>query len=344
MTSLYHITHDIYIYTYETDYEGVPCLIEVVCDESLGLPAPPQVAAFVSSVCTLQQLVSAINALWIFELVGVSLTVSDGVLTYDSDDRFRPRVGAFFSIHVRPEAPDGSSLLQVSQSLFMPGGMPEQKDLKVVPATAPFLNRFKKASNLQDPRPSRAPGLASAGSGPSRPSAPVEPEPEDDDTPGDDDPDDDPDEDPEDAALSDDIPHHTAFVYHLQDDFFAFEVDEISSDTTLEQISDGWGLQYRELAALHTVNSPPSDHLDPGTETVIAELAQDADVRPLEADILSLVDVEFRPPLGTEVYHIRKVLWMRSTSTRVGVLHQLKAFDRYLPRRDGSTRCCYRPS
>ena len=266
---------------YETDYEGVPCLIEVVCDESLGLPAPPQVAAFVSSVCTLQQLVSAINALWIFELVGVSLTVSDGVLTYDSDDRFRPRVGAFFSIHVSPEAPDGSSLLQVSQSLFMPGGMPKKNDLKVVPASTPFLNRFKKASNLQDPRPSRAPGLASASSGPSRPSAPVEPEPEDDDTPGDDDPDDDPDEDPEDAALSDDIPHHTAFVYHLQDDFFAFEVDEISSDTTLEQISDGWGLQYRELAALHTVNSPPSDHLDPGTETVIAELAQDADVRPV---------------------------------------------------------------
>ena len=114
---------------YETDFEGVPCLIEVVCDESLGLPAPPQVAAFVSSVCTLQQLVSATNALWIFELVGVSLTVSDGFVTYDSDDRFRPRAGAFFSINVRAETSDGSSLLQLSQSLRKrSGGAPEQKD------------------------------------------------------------------------------------------------------------------------------------------------------------------------------------------------------------------------
>ena len=139
---------------YETDFEGVPCLIEVVCDESLGLPAPPQVAVFVSSVCTLQQLVSATNALWIFELVGVSITVSDGFITYDSDDRFRPRAGAFFSINVRAETSDGSSLLQLSQSLRKRlGDAPDQKDSRRALTSAPFLNDSRKHPIYKIPGP-----------------------------------------------------------------------------------------------------------------------------------------------------------------------------------------------
>ena len=61
---------------------------------------------------------------------------------------------------------------------------------------------------------------------------------------------------------------------------------------------------------------------------VIAELRQDSDIKPLQTDILSLVDIEFKLPLGSDMsVHWRKVLWLRSTSTREGVLHQLRSFD-----------------
>ena len=189
---------------------------------------------------------------------------------------------------------------------------------------------MKKASNLQDPRPSRAPHLSSPGASAAVGSDLVqqsfEPEPEDGHPNGDEDPDgeDDPDDDPDDS----DVQYHTGHVYHHQDDYFSMQIDDTSLDTNMEQISDHWGLRHREIVAAHIVASPPSDHADPEEQVFIAELVQDADFRPLQTDILGLVDVEFQSTADADrPVHLRKVLWLRSTSTRAGVLYQLRSFD-----------------
>ena len=106
------------------------------------------------------------------------------------------------------------------------------------------------------------------------------------------------------------------------------DIDEVTSDSTVDQISDHWQLAYGEIVAAHIVASPPSDHSNGNEEVLIAELRQDLDTRPLQTDILALVDIEFKLPLGAALaVHWRKVLWLRSTSTRAGVLHQLRSFD-----------------
>lgn len=284
---------------------GIPCLVQAEIDDSLGIPAPPMIAASLSSTCTIQEVIAAINAVWIFDLVGVEITVFDGTLVFDSEDRFRPRHGTSYVVQVRPRAHDEVSTLQILQSM-------------------------KHASNLRDPRPSRAPDVASGSGGIPQEHTPIpgptEPEPEGD-PPSDDDPDEDPDPE-DDDAISDDVSYHPAHVYHLQDDYFRMNIDEITQDTVLEQISDHWQLDYGELTAVHHVEHPPSDHSSETEDVVIAELRQDSDIKPLQTDILSLVDIEFKLPLGSDMsVHWRKVLWLRSTSTREGVLHQLRSFD-----------------
>lgn len=202
---------------YDPEASGIPCLVQADIEGSLGIPAPPLTAVSLSSTCTIQEVVAALNAAWIFDLVGIEVTVFDGTLVFDSEDRFRPRHGTSYLVRVRPRAHDDVSTLQILQSM-------------------------KHASNLRDPRPSRAPDVAS-GSG-SLPQAPTpipglhEPEPEGD-PPSDDDPDEDPDPD-DDDAFSEDVTYHPAHVYHLQDDYFRVNIDEVTQDTVLEQISDHW--------------------------------------------------------------------------------------------------------
>ena len=245
------------------------------------------------------------NANWLFDVTGISISFSDGQTTYDADDRVRIRHGTLVTVVVRREANDEISTLQLFRLL-------------------------KKASNLQDPRPSRAPHLSSPGASAAVGSDLVqqsfEPEPEDGHPNGDEDPDgeDDPDDDPDDS----DVQYHTGHVYHHQDDYFSMQIDDTSLDTNMEQISDHWGLRHREIVAAHIVASPPSDHADPEEQVFIAELVQDADFRPLQTDILGLVDVEFQSTADADrPVHLRKVLWLRSTSTRAGVLYQLRSFD-----------------
>ena len=158
-------------------------------------------------------------------------------------------------------------------------------------------------------------------------SDPSEPEPED--GPGDDDEDAEDDPDPSDEGPeSEDVTYHKAHIYHLQDEYFSMDIDEVTLDSTIDQISDHWQLAHGEIVAAHVVTSPPSDHSNGNEEVLIAELQQDLDTRPLQTDILALVDIEFKLPLGTALaVHWRKVLWLRSTSTRAGVLHQLRSFD-----------------
>ena len=121
---------------YDPEASGIPCLVQADIEGSLGIPAPPLTAVSLSSTCTIQEVVAALNAAWIFDLVGVEVTVFDGTLVFDSEDRFRPRHGTSYLVRVRPRAHDDVS-----------------------------------TSNLRDPRPSRAPDVAS-GSG-SLPQAPI---------------------------------------------------------------------------------------------------------------------------------------------------------------------------
>ena len=290
---------------YDPEADGIPCLVQASVEESLGVPAPPMTAVSLSSTCTIQEIIAAINSEWIFDLIGVEVTVFDGTLAFDSEDRFKPRHGTSYVVRVRSSAHDEVSTLQILQSM-------------------------KQASNLRDPRPSRAPDVASGSGSLPQETTPLpgilEPEPEGD-PPSDDDPEEDPDPE-DDDAISDDVSYHPAHVYHLQDDYFRMNIDEVTQDTVLEQISDHWQLDYGELTAVHTVEHPPSDHASGIEDVVIAELRQDSDIKPLQTDILSLVDIEFKLPLGSDLsVHWRKVLWLRSTSTREGVLHQLRSFD-----------------
>ena len=91
---------------YDPEACGIPCLVQAEIDESLGIPAPPMIAVSLSSTCTIQEVIAAINAVWIFDLVGVEVTVFDGTLVFDSEDRFRPRHGTSYVVQVRSRAHD----------------------------------------------------------------------------------------------------------------------------------------------------------------------------------------------------------------------------------------------
>ena len=47
---------------FDPDGVGAPCVIQAVVDADVDFPCPPPVAAWLSSVCTLQKIVSALNA------------------------------------------------------------------------------------------------------------------------------------------------------------------------------------------------------------------------------------------------------------------------------------------
>ena len=125
---------------YDPEANGIPCLVQADIEDSLNVPAPPLSAVSLSATCTIQEVIAALNAAWIFDMVGVEVTVSDGILVFDSEDRFRPRFGTSYVVRVRPSAHDDVSTLQILQSM-------------------------KHASNLRDPRPSRAPDVASGSGG-----------------------------------------------------------------------------------------------------------------------------------------------------------------------------------
>ena len=118
--------------------------------------------------------------------------------------------------------------------------------------------------------------------------------------------------------------YHTAHVYHLTG-YYQVELDDISSDTPVEQISDYLQLRYREAKAVHGVGAPPSDHNQ--EEVLILELAADEMSKPLESDVLLLVDIEFRQFSSSDIVHRRKVLWMRSSTTKPSVLFQLHCYE-----------------
>ena len=152
-----HVSTTQHFIAYDPVEGGIPCLVQAEIDDSLGIPAPPMIAVSLSSTCTIQEVIAAINAVWIFDLVGVEITVFDGTLVFDSEDRFRPRHGTSYVVQVRPRAHDEVSTLQILQSM-------------------------KHASNLRDPRPSRAPDVASGSGGIPQEHTPIpgptEPEPE----------------------------------------------------------------------------------------------------------------------------------------------------------------------
>ena len=99
---------------FDSETAGVPCLIQVSIEDHL-LPTPPPVAAALPLTCTVQDVVASINALWIFDVIGVSITVFDGILTFDAEDRFRPRLGNSYTIHVHASGGDEISTLQIQQ-------------------------------------------------------------------------------------------------------------------------------------------------------------------------------------------------------------------------------------
>ena len=66
---------------FDSETAGVPCLIQVSIEDHL-LPTPPPVAAALPLTCTVQDVVASINALWIFDVIGVSITVFDGNLDF----------------------------------------------------------------------------------------------------------------------------------------------------------------------------------------------------------------------------------------------------------------------
>lgn len=133
--------------------------------------------------------------------------------------------------------------------------------------------------------------------------------------------------DSEEDDEDDDVPYHTAHVYFI-DGYIQVAIDEISVDTRLEQISDFMQLRYREAKACHFVGAPPSDHNQ--EEVIILELAADEAMKPLESDVLLLVDVEFRFQLMSsedDTVRLRKVLWLRASATRISLLFQLRCYE-----------------
>ena len=97
--------------------EGVPCLVQSFVDASLNIPTPPPQATFLMSVCTVRDILSAINALWLLDLEGIDIQVSDTDLTFDLTDRFRPRFGTTYTVKVLALMPDAVSNMQISTTL-----------------------------------------------------------------------------------------------------------------------------------------------------------------------------------------------------------------------------------
>ena len=102
---------------FDPDSGGFPCLVRVWIDPAVDIPLPPPTAAFLPDACTLRDIIaSSLNALWLLELDELSVEVSDGFLTFDHTDRFRPRHGAHYVVLVKPLSFDESSNLQTSMS------------------------------------------------------------------------------------------------------------------------------------------------------------------------------------------------------------------------------------
>ena len=105
---------------FDPDSSGFPCLIRAWIDHEVEAPLPPLVAAFLPDACTLRDIAAALNALWLLELHAVSVEVSDGFLTYDHNDRFRPRHGASYIVLVKPAITDEISTFQTGISQANP--------------------------------------------------------------------------------------------------------------------------------------------------------------------------------------------------------------------------------
>ena len=105
---------------FDPDSSGFPCLIRAWIDHEVEAPLPPPVAAFLPDACTLRDIAAALNALWLLELHAVSVEVSDGFLTYDHNDRFRPRHGASYIVLVKPAITDEISTFQTRISQANP--------------------------------------------------------------------------------------------------------------------------------------------------------------------------------------------------------------------------------
>ena len=98
---------------YDPEAPGTPCLVQISVDDHLGLPTPPPVASALPSVCTVQDIIAAINAQWLNDVIGVSISVFDGFLTFDAGDRFRPKLGSSYTIYVDASGHDEVSTLQL---------------------------------------------------------------------------------------------------------------------------------------------------------------------------------------------------------------------------------------
>ena len=98
---------------YDPEAPGTPCLVQISVDDHLGLPTPPPVASALPSVCTVQDIIAAINAQWLNDVIGVSISVFDGFLTFDVGDRFRPKLGSSYTIYVEASGHDEVSTLQL---------------------------------------------------------------------------------------------------------------------------------------------------------------------------------------------------------------------------------------
>ena len=98
---------------FDPEDEGVPCMVHIRRGDSIEFEVPHSVAAMLPLTCTVRDIVSAIDALWLFDLNDAAITVSDGTLLLYADDRFRTRVGTSYTILVESETKDAVSTLQV---------------------------------------------------------------------------------------------------------------------------------------------------------------------------------------------------------------------------------------
>ena len=78
---------------FDPDVEGFPCFIQTSIDDRLDVPAPPAIAAYVPPICTIRELIKLLNIPWILDMTDVTISVSDGSLSFDLQDRFKPHHG-----------------------------------------------------------------------------------------------------------------------------------------------------------------------------------------------------------------------------------------------------------
>ena len=112
-------------------------------------------------------------------------------------------------------------------------------------------------------------------------------------------------------------------VFRMSAEHRLIVLDPGSQTTYFNQLSEAWRAQKHDhLLDYHVVASPPRDLTNTGDSVFVLEWSTDRNRQAVHDDQLILLDITLREAdHNMDPHVIRRVIWMRHTTTRQGVLH-----------------------